>query len=86
LDARKESLEKCKETEESLENKMLYMGKQAINIDELIEKEEGVFGGMSSGGGVSASIRLANELEEGLIVCIICDRGDRYLSSGLFGD
>jgi len=41
---------------------------------------------MSSGGGVSASIRLANELEEGLIVCIICDRGDRYLSSGLFGD
>jgi cysteine synthase B len=49
-------------------------------------KVEGVFGGMSSGGAVAASIRLANEIEEGLIVCIICDRGDRYLSSGLFGE
>ena len=51
-----------------------------------LAREEGVFGGMSSGGGVAASVRLASELEEGLIVCIICDRGDRYLSSGLFGE
>jgi cysteine synthase B len=58
----------------------------AIEMTRKLAKVEGVFGGMSSGGGVSASIRLANELEEGLIVCIICDRGDRYLSSGLFGD
>jgi len=41
---------------------------------------------MSSGGSVLASLRLATELEEGVIVCIICDRGDRYLSSGLFGE
>jgi cysteine synthase B len=58
----------------------------AIEMTRKLAKVEGIFGGMSSGGGVSASIRLANELEEGLIVCIICDRGDRYLSSGLFGD
>jgi cysteine synthase B len=59
---------------------------EAVEMTRKLAKVEGVFGGMSSGGGVSASIRLANELEEGLIVCIICDRGDRYLSSGLFGD
>lgn len=46
---------------------------------------EGVFAGMSSGGAVHAAVQLAQELESGLIVCIICDRGDRYLSSDLFG-
>ena len=46
---------------------------------------EGVFAGMSSGGSASAAVRIANEIEEGVIVCIICDRGDRYLSSDLFG-
>jgi len=50
-----------------------------------LAKEEGIFGGMSSGGAVAASLRLAQELERGFIVCIICDRGDRYLSSNLFG-
>jgi cysteine synthase B len=48
-------------------------------------KVEGVFAGMSSGGALSAAIRLAQELEEGVIVFICCDRGDRYLSSELFG-
>ncbi|QHV98223.1 cysteine synthase CysM [Spirosoma endbachense] len=46
---------------------------------------EGVFAGMSSGGAVWAALELAQELESGVIVCIICDRGDRYLSSDLFG-
>ncbi|MBD2703852.1 cysteine synthase CysM [Spirosoma sp. BT702] len=46
---------------------------------------EGVFAGMSSGGAVHAAVELAKELESGTIVCIICDRGDRYLSSDLFG-
>lgn len=50
-----------------------------------LAKEEAVFGGMSSGGSVAAAIKLAEELESGIIVCIICDRGDRYLSSDLFG-
>ncbi|UHG91623.1 cysteine synthase CysM [Spirosoma oryzicola] len=46
---------------------------------------EGVFAGMSSGGAVWAAQQLAQELDSGVIVCIICDRGDRYLSSDLFG-
>jgi cysteine synthase B len=48
-------------------------------------REEGVFAGMSSGGALSASIKLAQELTSGTIVFICCDRGDRYLSSNLFG-
>lgn len=50
-----------------------------------LAKDEGVFCGMSSGGAVSAAERLSKELDKGVIVCIICDRGDRYLSSDLFG-
>ncbi len=46
--------------------------------------EEGVFAGMSSGGSVATAVKIANELESGIIVAIICDRGDRYLSSDLF--
>lgn len=48
-------------------------------------KEEGIFVGMSTGGALSASLQVASELESGLIVFIACDRGDRYLSSDLFG-
>ncbi len=50
-----------------------------------LAKVEGIFAGMSSGGAASAATRLASELNEGLIVFIACDRGDRYLSSTLFG-
>ena len=50
-----------------------------------LAKVEGVFAGMSSGGATWAALKLAQELESGVIVCIICDRGDRYLSSDLFG-
>jgi len=46
--------------------------------------EEGILAGMSSGGAVAAAKKLASLIDEGLIVCIICDRGDRYLSSELF--
>jgi len=49
-----------------------------------LAKEEGIFAGMSSGGAVHAAVEIAKELNEGCIVCIICDRGDRYLSSDLF--
>jgi len=50
-----------------------------------LAKEEAIFGGMSSGGAVAAAAKLAESMDTGLIVCIICDRGDRYLSSGIFG-
>jgi len=46
--------------------------------------EEGIFAGISSGGAVAAAIRLARDLDNALIVAIICDRGDRYLSTGVF--
>ncbi|MGY5354520.1 cysteine synthase CysM [Wenyingzhuangia sp. IMCC45467] len=49
-----------------------------------LAKEEGVFAGMSSGGSVATAVKLAETLESGVIVAIICDRGDRYLSSDLF--
>ncbi len=49
-----------------------------------LAREEGIFAGMSSGGACAAALRLASTLEEGLIVFIVCDRGDRYLSSDLF--
>ena len=50
-----------------------------------LAKTEGIFAGMSSGGAASAAFRLAAELDSGTIVFIVCDRGDRYLSSDLFG-
>jgi cysteine synthase B len=50
-----------------------------------LAREEAIFSGMSSGGAAAAALRLAQELESGLIVFIACDRGDRYLSSSLFG-
>ena len=49
-----------------------------------LAKEEGIFAGMSSGGSVAAALKTAETLKSGVIVAIICDRGDRYLSSDLF--
>jgi cysteine synthase B len=46
--------------------------------------EEGILAGMSSGGALTAALKVAEEIDEGVIVCITCDRGDRYLSSPLF--
>lgn len=49
-----------------------------------LAREEGIFAGVSSGGSIAAALRLAERLENAVIVAIICDRGDRYLSTGLF--
>ena len=57
----------------------------ATQMTRRLAREEGIFAGMSSGGAVFAALKLIEELEEGVVVCIICDRGDRYLSSDLFG-
>jgi len=59
--------------------------KEAENMTRKLAREEGIFGGVSSGGAVAAVEKLVKSLEEAsVIVCIICDRGDRYLSSDLF--
>ena len=49
-----------------------------------LAEDEGVLSGLSSGGAAAAALRLCEELEEGVVVSIVCDRGDRYLSSDLF--
>lgn len=57
---------------------------EARNMAKRLAKEEGIFAGMSSGGATVAALKLASTLSSGTIVSIICDRGDRYLSSDLF--
>ncbi len=57
---------------------------EASAMARLLASEEGVFSGMSSGGAVTAALKLADSLDSGVLVAIICDRGDRYLSSDLF--
>ena len=57
---------------------------EARAMTKRLAKEEGVFAGMSSGGSVAAALKIAETIESGVIVAIICDRGDRYLSSDLF--
>ena len=51
-----------------------------------LAREEGIFAGISSGGAVHVALRIARELKNAVIVTIICDRGDRYLSTGVFPD
>jgi len=58
--------------------------KDAKETTQRLAKEEGVFAGMSSGGSVYSALKIAETIDEGVIVAIICDRGDRYLSSTLF--
>lgn len=57
---------------------------QATEMTRRMAKEEGILAGMSSGGALHVALEVAKGLTSGVIVCITCDRGDRYLSSGLF--
>ena len=58
---------------------------EAMHMARRMAKEECIFAGHSSGSTMIAALRLAETLEEGVIVTIVCDRGDRYLSTPLFG-
>ena len=65
---------------------ILYVSEEeATAMARRLAKEEGIFAGMSSGGATAIALRVANQIDEGVIVSIVCDRGDRYLSSALFG-
>ncbi len=57
---------------------------EATEMTRRMAKEEAILAGMSSGGALKAAMTIADELKEGVIVFIVCDRGDRYLSSDLF--
>jgi cysteine synthase B len=57
---------------------------EAEHVMRRLAREEGIFCGVSSGGSVAAALRLSQEVENAVIVAIICDRGDRYLSTGVY--
>lgn len=58
---------------------------EARHYTKLLASKEAILAGMSSGGALFAALQIASELEAGVIVFVVCDRGDRYLSSDLFG-
>ncbi|WP_445402416.1 cysteine synthase CysM [Zobellella sp. An-6] len=71
--------------ERSRVDQVLDIGEvEAVDTMLRLAKEEGIFCGISSGGAVAGALRLAEQVDDALIVAIICDRGDRYLSSGVF--
>ncbi|CAL2076727.1 cysteine synthase CysM [Tenacibaculum sp. 190524A02b] len=57
---------------------------EATEMTRKLAKEEGIMAGMSSGGALHVALKLAEQIDKGIIVAIVCDRGDRYLSSDLF--
>ncbi len=57
---------------------------EATTMMRRLAEEEAIFAGMSSGGAITAAHKLVETIDQGVVVCIICDRGDRYLSSGIF--
>jgi S-sulfo-L-cysteine synthase (O-acetyl-L-serine-dependent) len=58
----------------------------AEDMTRRLAREEGIFAGISSGGAVQVALRVAKELKNAVVVTVICDRGDRYLSTGVFPD
>lgn len=71
--------------EPSRVDRIVDMGQaEAENVMRRLAREEGIFCGVSSGGSVAAMLRLSAEVENAVMVAIICDRGDRYLSTGIY--
>jgi cysteine synthase B len=66
-------------------DRLIYVSQaEAEEITRRLAREEGIFAGISSGGALAAALRLSAEVENAVIVSIVCDRGDRYLSTGVF--
>jgi len=66
-------------------DEMIYVAQaDAENMTRRLAREEGIFAGISSGGALAAALRLSAQVENAVIVFIVCDRGDRYLSTGVF--
>lgn len=67
-------------------DQIIDMGQQeAEDTMRALAQQEGIFSGVSSGGSIAGALRLSQTLSNAVIVAIVCDRGDRYLSSGVFG-
>jgi len=68
-------------------DRLEYVGQgEAEEMARRMAREEGIFAGISSGGALHVAVRIARQLRNATIVCIVCDRGDRYLSTGVFPD
>jgi len=66
-------------------DRMIYVGQtDAEETTRRLAREEGIFAGISSGGALWAALQLSQEVENAIIVSVVCDRGDRYLSTGVF--
>jgi len=65
---------------------MLVSQDEAEESTRRLAREEGIFAGVSSGGALAAALHLSSDMENSVIVFIACDRGDRYLSTGIFSD
>ena len=66
-------------------DRIVYVSQaDAEDMARRLAREEGIFAGISSGGACAVALRVAREVREATIVFIVCDRGDRYLSSGVF--
>ncbi|MEW5864155.1 MAG: cysteine synthase CysM [Pseudomonadota bacterium] len=73
--------------ERSRVDRLEYVGQaEAEEMTRRLAREEGIFAGISSGGAMAAALRVAKELRNAVLVTIVCDRGDRYLSTGVFPD
>jgi cysteine synthase B len=59
---------------------------EAEEMTRRLAREEGIFAGISSGGAMHVALRISREVRDAVIVSIVCDRGDRYLSTGIFPD
>jgi cysteine synthase B len=59
---------------------------EAEEMTRRMAREEGIFAGISSGGAMHVALRISRELKNAVIVTIVCDRGDRYLTTGVFPD
>jgi cysteine synthase B len=68
-------------------DRLEYVGQgEAEEMARRMAREEGIFAGISSGGALHVALRISRQLKNATIVCIVCDRGDRYLSTGVFPD
>jgi len=66
-------------------DELLYVSQsEAEDLTRRLASEEGIFAGISSGGALAAALRISAQIENAIIVFIVCDRGDRYLSTGVF--
>jgi [CysO sulfur-carrier protein]-thiocarboxylate-dependent cysteine synthase len=67
-----------------LDRKLLVSNEESVSGLRLLLEREGIFGGVSSGAVIHAALRLANELDEGVVVCVLADGGWKYLSAGFW--